>query len=366
MSVELIVAGQVFGGWQQIAIERGIEQLAGTFTLSVTDRWNTQEQQKAFDLKPGQACKVQVHGQTVITGYIDDISRRYDEAAHEITLTGRDKAGDLVDCSAIYKTGVWNNKTLDAIARDVLAPFGIGVIVKTDLGGPIPVLAIQEGESVFELLERAARMKAVLLVSDGAGNVLLTRAGVARGAAELIEGGNILQAEGLFSDKDRFSDYIVKGQSSGNDHQYAGVVAHVSASVKDAASTRYRPLIIMGEDQGGHATLKQRAEWERNVRAGRATRATVTVQGWQANGQLWQPNTVVRLRSPLLAADLDVLIVSVGFSLDDQGTFTRLECAQPQAFDTIENVKQTRLEKKIRKAQGTESGITQPEWDWKP
>lgn len=366
MSVELKVNGRLYGGWEQVSIQRGIEQIAGAFTLSVTDRWNTEAGQKAFEIKPGQTCEVWVDGQIVITGYIDETEPAYDATSHAITVTGRDKTGDLVDCGAIYKSGHWINKTIAQIAQDLIAPFGIGLKVQADIGAPLPVFAIQEGASVFEELERAARMRALLLVSDGQGNLVLTRAGTDRAGAHLLEGGNILRASGMLSWKDRFSHYIVKGQRTGNDHAFAATVAQQQEAVKDATINRYRPLVLLAEDQDGNATLRQRAEWERNVRAGRGTRATVTVQGWQANGKLWQPNTLTRLQSPRLAADLDLLIVSVNYTLDDSGALTVLDLAQPQAFDTIEGVKQTRLEKKIRKAQGDESGITQPEWDWKP
>ncbi len=366
MTVELKINGFYFGGWQSVRIERGIEQIAGTFELSVTDRWNTAQGQQVMDLKPGQACEVLVDGVTVITGYTDTVTRSYDKAAHSISVSGRDKTGDLVDCSSIYKSGQWQNKKLEQIAADLCAPFGIKVLVATDTGAALPAFSIQEGESVFESLERAAKMRALLLVSDGLGNLLLTRAGTAKAPTDLTEGGNLLSAEAGFDWKDRFSVYIAKGQAQGSDDSYAETVAQPGGSVTDVAITRYRPFIVVAEDQGGNATLTQRAEWERNVRAGRGTRATLTVQGWQANGVLWQPNTLARLVSPLLSADVELLIVSAGYSLDESGSITTLQCARPSAFDTLEEVKQTRLDKKIRKKQGDEAGITQDDWELAP
>lgn len=348
MNTQLKVDGKLFGGWQQVRIERGIEQIAGGFELTVTDRWNTADGQQAFELQPGQACEVLVHDEVVITGYIDSVNRSYDKSAHQISVSGRDKTADLVDCSAVYKTGQWSNKKLEQIAADLVAPFGIGVKTAVDTGSPIPVMAIQEGETVFELLERAARMKAVLLVSDGKGNLVITRAGTARAAGDLFEGGNILSADGEFNWKDRYSDYIIKGQRKGDDDSYGETVAHQKASVKDGGITRYRPLVVMAEDQDGNTTLAQRAEWERNVRAGRGSRATITVQGWKAHDMLWQPNTITHLKSPLLSADTDLLIASVSYSLSDSGTTASLQLVNPAAFDTIKQVKQTRLEKQLR------------------
>jgi prophage tail gpP-like protein len=365
MTVELRVGGNYFGGWESTKINLGVEQLAGTFDLTVTDCWNTEQGQQVMQIKPGQACEALINGKVVITGYVDDTGPHYDKRSHSISVTGRDKTGDLVDCSAIYKSGQWSNKKLEQIAADLCSPFGIKVITNTDTGEPFASFSIQEGETVFETLDRAARMRAVILMSNGLGNLLITRAGRARAPAGLTEGDNILMADGTFGWKDRFSHYIVKGQAQGDDNNYGETVAHAVATVEDTAITRYRPLIIIAEDQGSNATLRQRAEWERNVRAGRGTRATVTVQDWEVGGQLWLPNTVTHLSSPKLYADMDVLIASVNFSQDDEtGTTAAMQLALPSAFDTIEGVKQTRLDKKMRKKQGKDHGITQPEWEF--
>jgi len=348
MSVELIVNGKRFGGWERISIDRGIEQMSGLFDLTVTDKWNSPTGQLMAEIKAGQSCEVTVAGSTVITGYIDAVHRGYDARSHEINLSGRDKAGDLIDCSAIYKTGAWSNKRIEQIAADLCAPFGIKVSAQAPTGAALPAFSIQEGETVYEAIERAARMRALLVISDGLGGIVLTRASRARAPADLIEGQNILQADGEFNMADRFSDYIIKGQAQGDDNIHGAAVAHPSATCKDSGVPRYRPLIVIAEDQGGTATFAERATWERNIRAGRGTRATVTVNGWAVGGKVWQPNTITRLTSPFLNADHELLIASVRFTLDDRaGALTTLELARPEAYDTIiEDVSPRRNKKK--------------------
>ncbi|MEF3074133.1 contractile injection system protein, VgrG/Pvc8 family [Methylobacter sp. Wu1] len=364
--VQLTVNGKIYAGWEAVRIERGIEQLAGTFELTVSDRWADIEPAKR--IPRGAACTVALGGRTVITGFVDTVATRFDAQSHTVTVQGRDKSADLVDCSAIHKSGQWSGKKLEQIAADLLAPFGIGLKAQTDTGAPFAVFSLQEGESVFETLERAARMRAVLLMSDGLGHLVITRAGTNRAPAPLVEGQNIYKAEGEFDQKDRYSDYIVKGQKTGDDHQFGEPVAQQSARIQDASIARYRPLIVLAEDQDATATLAQRAEWERNVRAGRSTRAGVTVLGWDVDGTLWEPNTLTRLQSPLLGADLDLLISALTYVQDESGTLTELQLAPPQAFDLIPLTKLTRLEKKLRKKKAEENlkeSITKnPEWEW--
>jgi prophage tail gpP-like protein len=297
---------------------------------------------------PGFACSVFLDGSPVITGYVDTPEPSYDENNHTVKIEGRDKTGDLVDCSAIYKSGQWKNRRLDQIATDVCDPFGIKVLSQTDVGESFISVNIQDGERAFELLDRLARMRAVLLVSDGLGNLIITRAGQKRIATDLVEGVNIKRAHAKFDGKERYSHYVVKGQHRTADGEQPDFARGPSATSDDAAVDRYRPLVVLAEDQGHVSSLQQRAEWERNVRIGRANRAVVTVQGWKHADGLWWPNNIVRLRSPKLYADLDLLIAHVTFIKDvKNGTTAELELCRPEAFDLLGGVKGSALDHAI-------------------
>jgi prophage tail gpP-like protein len=343
--VELKVSGGIFGGWESVEIRTGIEQVAGTFKLGVTERWAGQA--TPTPIMPGFACEVLLDGETVITGFVDTSDPSFDDANHTVLVEGRDKTGDLVDCSAIHKSGQWVNRTLDKIASDICAPFGIKVINQTDVGKAFPSFNVQEGERAFEAIDRMARMRAVLLVSDGLGNLVITRAGQQRIETELVEGVNIKSARGKFDWRERFSHYVIKGQHRGFDYETPDDARGPSGTADDTVINRYRPLVVLAEDQGHIATLTQRAEWERNVRLGRSNRATITVQGWKHAAGLWRANNLVGLRSPRLYADLDLLIAQVTFKLDANGTTTELELCRPEAYDLLAGVKGTRLDREI-------------------
>lgn len=336
----LKVSGGLYSGWKSVRINRGIEQIAGTFDLSVTERWSGQD--TARPIKPGESCQVLMGGVPVITGYVDDVKISYDSGSHGFSVTGRDKTGDLVDCAAIHKSGQWSGRKVEQIAADLCAPFGIKVIKEVDTGSVLSEFTIQEGESAFECIERAARMRSILLVSDGLGNLVITRAGKTSSGAELVEGKNIKKCDGEFSWKDRFSKYIVKGQAQGNDEDNSEAVTGQKGEASDGNIARYRPLIVIAEDQGHAATFKQRAEWESSVRTGRGNRVSVTVQGWQHAGGLWLPNTLVRLRSPLISIDADFLISACAYTLDDAGTVTDLTLTLPEAFELISEKTKTK------------------------
>lgn len=334
--VHLTVNGVDYGGWKSMRLARGIEQIAGTFELGVSELWPGQKIVREITM--GDACSVKIDGTTVITGYVDEVAPGYGKDAHEVSVVGRDATGDLVDCSALFKTGQWSGAKADAIIRDLCQPFGIKV--KTDVDGAsaavdVTQLSLQGGEAVFEILDRIAKLKAVLLMSDGQGGLVITKAGRGgRVATALQRGVNILGGRLNFSFKERFSRYIVKGQGASSDALF-GDATRLKAETTDPMVKRYRPLVVIADDLADGATVKRRALWEANTRAGKSAQFGITVQGWRHPEGLWQPNTLVRLTDPWLRTDAELLVKSVQFSLDDSGSFTTLALTSPQAFELI-------------------------------
>lgn len=356
--IEIKADGSVFGGWKSARVTFGLEQIANSFDLIVTDRWAGQDNPRP--IRVGAQCQILVDGELVITGYVDSNTPEYDANQHSISITGRDVTGDLVDCSAIHKSGQWAQASLDKIVRDICLPFNIKVFVDTPLGDKFATYSIQEGETAFECIDRACRMRAVMPISDGKGNLVITRAKEGAPVAELIQGQNILYARGDFSINERFSKYFIKGQDRGSDLDLDAPETHtqVNATATDDYIKRYRPLIVIAEDKGSHATYKQRAEWERNVRRGRSARATVHVNGWRnGSGDLWRANTLVHFKSDYLAADVTLLVVGGTYILDEsQGMVTELSLVGREAFDLIVGVKSTKLKAAIKGKNGASNG----------
>lgn len=329
----LSVNGMLYGGWEDISATRGIEQISGTFNLSLSERWPGQNDGRP--IRPGEPCTVSLDDQVVITGHIDDVLPEYSDKSHTLAITGRDRTGDLVDCSALPAGKQWKNRTITQIATDICAPFSVTVKAVGNMGAPFQSFTIQHGETVFEALERAARQRGVLLVADGKGGLVLTRAGTELAPTALEEGVNILKASAELSQRDRHSKYILRTENPGTDDSTPSQNVGAEATATDPNVKRYRPLIILSEDTGHSQDLLKRARWEANVRIGRGSRATITVQGWRHSAGLWQPNTLVPVKSPMLYLDMTMLIVSVTYLLGEGGTTCELSLCNPQAFELI-------------------------------
>jgi prophage tail gpP-like protein len=296
---------------------------------------------------------VKIDADVVITGYVGRVMPRYDATSHIITVTGRDRAGDLVDCSAIYKTGGWHGATLLQIVTDLCAPFGIPVIAAADVGAPFREFSVQEGETAFDAIHRAAAMRGLLPISDQVGGIVLARAGSGRYQTMLQRPGNILAGAGDYSDDDRYSIYIVKGQRRGTDDDVGQpeLLSSASGRVVDDGVTRYRPLIVVADEQGDKVSFERRAAWERNVRLGKSIRVNISVWGWREKGDkgdLWEPNRLVHIKDPWLWLDDDLLISGVSYSKSEgRGTICDLQLTHPAAFELLSESAQASARKAV-------------------
>lgn len=331
--VQLKVNGNIYGGWKSMRLERGMEQSAGMFDLGVTELWP--DSGIAREIAPGDECTVLLDGETVITGYVDEMALSYSANSHDISIRGRDKTADLVDCSAIKPSGQWSGRKLEQIAADLCKPFGITVLTETDTGKTFPNFALQQGESVFEAIERMARIRAVLLTSDGKGNLVITRATTERVATALVLGQNLLESSGTLNYKDRFSTYTMKGQAAGGDFFSGKAASQIKSTATDPVIKRYRPLIVVSESQDVSASLQDRVQWEASVRAARSNDITCKVQGWSHTGGLWAPNTLVHVTDRWLRLDDDMLIKKVAYQLDEGGSVCSLSLTSPDAYKLL-------------------------------
>ena len=329
-TVRLVINGQSHEGWLDVRVTAGIERQARDFTLSVTDRWPGSN--VARRVKPGDMCELYFGNDKVLTGYVDATPISYDASSVSVSVSGRSKTADLVDCSAQHSSGQWRNVAVVRIAQELAEPYGIKVIAEVD-AGRIAEHQLDPGESVFESIDRLLTQKALLATDNGDGNQVLTRGGQHKASSALVLGENILSCSATLDFKERYSDYICKGQRAGNDQDFGAAASQMQAGVSDSGVTRHRVIELRTEGQSDLAACRDRVRWEAAYRAGKSYEATYVVHGWrQADGALWQPNMLVHVRDGLIGFDLELLISEVEYSQGEGGTQCTLKVAPAAAF----------------------------------
>lgn len=336
--VTLTVNGTSYGGWKTINIALSIEKLSGAFQVEMAVQGGEKEATPTSIIKPSDACTIDINGQTIITGYIDRVAPTYDAGKHVIQITGRDKAGDLVDCSVVHETGQFLDQTIDRIITTICDPFGIPVNVEADVGEPLKFFSIDQSATCFQTIQKLCNMRQVLCVSDGKGGISLTRSGSESVNASLIEGENILAGAAEYDFSERFSLYIAKGQKMGTLNDTPQTIAQNIGQASDDLISRYRPLLIIPDGQSDNANCQAIAEWEQKVRSGKSRRLDVTVAGFTMGkgGELWPLNKMVQVDAPLLYVRKQLLIASINFALNDGGELTTLSLTERDAFETLD------------------------------
>lgn len=327
-TVRLEVNGVDYGGWENVSITKSIEAIAAKFTISVSDL------PTIFPINPGDACKLYADGQKIIDGYVDTAGANIDAGQHGITISGRDKTCDLVDCAATNPSQEFLNISFADLLTKLAAPFGIAVKVEIAGIDRFPKFSLQQ-ETAFEAIERACRLRGVLPLRDGNGGIKVVSYGQKRATGGLILGENVKSADVTKDFTDVFSEYTVYGQQPGSDTIDGETAASSVGKAYDSTITRFRPCTIVAEGAVSLKGAQDRAEWEAAVRSARSTSVKISVAEWfqNTNGDLWDVNLLVPCDLPALDVAGDLLIKDLQFDLSpESGSTTLLTLTKKDAY----------------------------------
>lgn len=339
--IEIRINGDAFVDFKRATVSFGMEEFSRSFFFEFSDKW-LRTNVKPLPFVEGDPVEVFVHGTKVVDGFIDDIPIDYDANQHSIGVSGRSWTGHMVDCSAVYKGGSWRNASLIDIVGNISEPFGC-IVQATDPQVLSPAAekfrrwAIEDEETAYDCISRAAKLRGLFLLSDHLRDVIIAKSSKVVNGDRLKLGENILRARRVSRFTERHSYYLVKSQTAGDDTWWGDEAVGPFFRVDDPQVTAYRPLIMVSDGGGGKAELKTRATWERNVRAGRSRRISYDVQGFKNRlGALWPMNELIAVDDPYSDIKDTLLIISVSFNYSEKsGEVTTLDLGRPEAFDVL-------------------------------
>ena len=325
--IVLLTAAGEYAGWESMRITLGLDQLSGAFELAVSGE-NAQELRK-HPLRKGMECKVLLNGQVVITGYINKRRPAYDKGSHTLSFSGRDVTCDLIDCSAIVPNQELHNVTIADAARQLIAPFPA---IKLDCpapGAPFPKFVVNEGDTIFSVLESHAKQRGLMIYTTGDGVLRIRKPEVKGTGLTLTEGDNILSASAEDGDDEQFAEYIVKAQKT-DDGKHQAEQRYSDPNVRKG-----RVRVITAEKPDDGTEIKNRAEWEAKLRQAKSVTASVSVQGWESSaGKLWRLGDSLKLHSPAIDMDKRAVVVNgITYAVDNSsGTTTELGLVLPEVY----------------------------------
>ncbi|QDH13806.2 hypothetical protein E3E12_05990 [Formicincola oecophyllae] len=375
--VVLKVGGVKLQHWTSLEVTHDLANLAGTFRTSLAVDVPLQ----AGSLPTiGEAVEISLEGQQVLKGWLEFINVSGDANSLHVTLSGRDRSGDLADCAANpLGPSEYKGMKLEAIVGALAQPFGVSVDRAVETGTPFTLVALEPADVTLDVIERHARQRGVLVTSDGLGGLVLTRAGITHACDTLVfPGGNVTQMEARRGQKHR--DYWVKGQAPSHKRPlksalHVGQKPSPAQAMPDAAkneaaaacryghardegTARYRPCVYLAKTQSGASmatqdvansspskpekkrssgqpwTLDDQAAWRMRTKRAGATTFVYTVPGFLNHaGELWRPNQLVTVQDSVNGLSRDMLISAVTWIAEQDHCITRLSVVPPDAFD---------------------------------
>lgn len=410
-AIRIEIDGKQFDTWESGEVTRDLKDFAGTFSFTFRDSERSLNTfsfatsiPPIYHLRPGSFVKIYVCDELVLVGYVENVNVDIDEKSSSVAISGKDKAGDLIDCAAAPNgPAELNNVTLEEAAKRIAEPYGLKVRSEVDTGEVFGRYGIDMAETGLSALEKGARQRQVLLLSDGVGGLVITRTGDRRAPADLTLPGNVMSSSGNYTHKNRHSKTIVRGQhekasgkrKSGSldetanpltvarksdngganlqaggapidpkDRQqgkgYATEVERYGTSATgeycDDEIKRYRPKVHLARTKGNKKDCCCEAEWRSRSARGQSEEISYTVAGFKVNDQLWRVNEMVYVSDSFQMVERDMLISGVSFSEDDNGQITELTVTSPEAFDN-KPVKDRRRNKKGKKKKGATGAL---------
>jgi prophage tail gpP-like protein len=337
--VKLIIAGNQFTGWEDVSITRSLENACSSFSLSASVPF---QDLKPITIPPGATCQVQITNDLVLTGFVDSVDVEYSATTHTMHISGRSKTEDIVDCSQQHTTGGFFNITLLQMAQQLCQPYGVTVICDPTLASD-PALFFKGyqaeiGESVYDALERAARVAQVLITDNELGQLVITRVNKTSGGVLKCKYGgtdnNILTARSSSNYAERFSSYRVRTQAAGTDQMFGDAANSLEATTLDPAITRNRVNISILSYGGTTADAAKHGQWLAASKGGKGTVYAVSVPGWRnSDGNLWQSNTIVQIDDDFSNIHSSMTVGSVTYTMNSAGgTITQMTLNPSQAF----------------------------------
>lgn len=332
MTLSLTIEGEVYEGWTDASVTRSLEEFCPTFSLTYVDRWLVGG---GWPILQGQECQLRYKRDVLITGYLNSVRWDIRGDQHSVSADGRAKTQDLVDCSATHSSGQWRNRTLTQIATELCSPFGLSV----DYGAgadsdKFKHFALEEGESVFDTLDRMCKLRGILPVTTVDGNVSLIR--TEQNDREItIDMSTVITRQLETDDQNRYSEYRLRAQAPGDEEHGGAAVTAQSAAAADEGVRRFRPLVIVGHSPGHRRELEAQAKYERNIRAGQSAQLYYTIPGFQApDGKPWEPGMRCIVRDRQLLTNRTLIVSTVEHAASASAETTRLKLVKPEAFTT--------------------------------
>lgn len=338
--ITLTIGGLSHSLWDGWSVDSDLLTPADAFELEV---FNLGGASLPDALIEGAPCTLTLDGERVLTGTVDEIEEDISRQAHTVRITGRDRAGVLVDCSTPFVA--LREASLSDIIDQVVKPLGIDrVEVRAAAQGLRRRVQVEPGQTAWEALLQVAEANGLwpwvepdgrLVVggpdysSTPVATLLLRRDGV---------GNNVQRLSVRRSMPGRHSQITLLGQHGQyDDDGYDTSRAHTRAVIQDETLARrgiFRPRVVIdsASESQDMATARARKLLADSRLEGFEIRAVVAGHR-NGMGSVWTPGQRVIVKSEPHQLDATYFLMSRTLRLTRQaGAITELRLREDKTW----------------------------------
>lgn len=330
--VALLIDGKRFRFWESMKIVRSIDNM-DVIEFGAPFDADLSGFKDAFRPFSYKRIEVLIGGDPLFTGTMVNVTPVLENDKSIVSISGYSLPGVLNDCTPPSSSFPleFNGQGLSEIAATLAAPFSISVEFDADQGAIFDErAAIDPEERVLSFLIKLAKQRELIISSTERGVLLFQQSSNVGIPVAMLEQGEppLLSVVPFFSPQDYYSHLTgIKPVSVGTEgtqftvknSRLLGVVRPITfdvpdtndAAVEDAVSAKAgRMFGNMAAYSGRVATLRD------------------------PQGDLWKPNTTVRLHAPdaMIYDPYDFIIRSVDFNIDAVARTATLNLVIPGSF----------------------------------
>lgn len=327
--ISLVVGGKRLSSWSNASVNVDIGDGVSDFSFT------SFQEIEGDNLFAQQEVQVFVDNKLVITGYIDCLKPSFSAQGTKISIEGKSKSIDFVDCSPLLKGAYAKNTDLISLARMIAKQFNISIQDLTNQHIPIPYIAENQGETCFDLIKRQTANLGFIIYPMPNGDIAI---GKPKGK-QLLGGfkfdpitkkstGHIVSGSTNIDFSDRYSEYIVKIQDDMYKNQ-----ANVVSRYKDETIKRYRPKIITVDGDANNS--EKRARYHAQRASGEGTSVSLTTKTpYTDQNDFIEVGKTLYVNHQYLRVDQLMLVKSVTYSDNAKDGFScEINLVDPKAYN---------------------------------
>lgn len=329
--VAILIDGQRFRFWDRVRVTRSIDTM-DTVEFGApfdADAPGFRETFRPFSFKP---VVITVGGTPLFTGTMVAVSPAVENSQKIVSVSGYSLPGVLNDCTSPASTYPleFDSQGLREISGALASPFGIAVEFQADQGAVFERVASEPGKKVLAFLTELAKQRNLIISSTTRGKLLFSQS-VESGTpvARLQQGSAPVMAVTPFFSPQEYYSHI-----TGIEPVIVGLAGSQFTVKNPRLQGVTRPITFNAPDTLD-ADVKGAVEAKAGRMFGNMASYSVRVATWRdPQGNLWEPNTIVKLLAPeaMIYNEYAFVIRSVEFEREGRKETATLNLVIPGSF----------------------------------